>query len=324
MVQCGCVRTPRPCLLPRQPASREMLLSSGMSPQMIRTRLESGHLVRVRRGVFVAADAWPDDKAGQHLMRARAELVLNPAAVLSHRSAALVWGLPHPGLELWESRPPTVSEPTHSGAKSRSGSVVHHLALLPASHVTRDDAGYAVTTVARTAVDLAAGLDLPQALVLLDAAARDLCEAMGVRIRRADYLNPRLIQAAREVLIDAARARRSASLAPAIALTQPCRESAAESLSAGYFHLAGLPTPFLQYAIRTSHGTFYPDFYWREHRLIGECDGAVKYGDKAAIVYEKQREQVLQDEGNRFVRWMAIDTMLNPQVVVDRVTRALG
>jgi len=45
---------------------------------------------------------------------------------------------------------------------------------------------------------------------------------------------------------------------------------------------------------------------------------------KDAIVYEKEREQALRDEGNRFVRWMAIDSMLNPQVVVDRVTRALG
>lgn len=75
-----------------------MLLSSGLSPQMIRTRLDSGQLIRVRRGVFVAADAWPEDAAGQHVMRARAELVLYPAAVLSHRTAALVWGLPHPDL----------------------------------------------------------------------------------------------------------------------------------------------------------------------------------------------------------------------------------
>lgn len=301
-----------------------MLLSSGLSPQMIRTRLDSGQLMRVRRGVFVAADAWPKDAAGQHVMRARAELVLYPAAVLSHRTAALVWGLPHPDLVPWEAREPTVSEPTHGSAKSRSGAVIHHLASLPAGHVTRDDAGYAVTTVARTAVDLAAGLDLPHALVLLDAAARKVCEAMVGRIRRVDYLNLRLIRAAREVLIDAAKARRSASLALAIALTEPCRESPAESLSAGHFHLAGLPTPLFQHAIRTSHGTFFPDFYWRDQKLIGECDGAVKYGDKDAIVYEKEREQALRDEGNRFVRWMAIDSMLNPQVVVDRVTRALG
>jgi very-short-patch-repair endonuclease len=301
-----------------------MLLSSGMSPQMIRTRLESGHLVRVRRGVYLAAASWPDDDAGRHLMTARAELVLTPAAVLSHETAALVWGLPHPGLEPWESRPPSVSELTYSGAKSRSGSVVHHLAMLPVGHITRDGAGYAVTTPARTAVDLAAKLDLPQALVLLDAAARQVCDGMMVRIRRSDYANQRLIGAMKDVLVDAAHARRSASLATAIALTHPARESAAESLSAGHFHLAGLPTPLFQHMIRTPLGTFYPDFYWPEHRLIGECDGAVKYVDKNAMLYEKQREQALLDEGNRFVRWMAREVMVTPQIVVDRVARALG
>lgn len=257
-------------------------------------------------------------------MRARAELVLAPSAVLSHRTAALVWGLPHPGPEVWESRPPEVSEPTYSGTNSRAGSVVHHLALLPAKHLTRDAAGYAVTTPARTAVDLAATLELPQALVLLDAAARQACEAMAVQLRRADYGNPRLIRAAQDLLTDAAHARRSASLRLAVALAHPARESAAESLSAGYFHQAGLPTPLIQHPIRTRLGTFYPDFYWPEHRLIGECDGAVKYADKDAMVREKTREQVLLDEGNRFVRWMAREVMLTPQVVVGRVARALG
>ena len=42
------------------------------------------------------------------------------------------------------------------------------------------------------------------------------------------------------------------------------------------------------------------------------------------MVREKQREQVLLDEGNRFVRWMAREVMLTPHVVVDRVARALG
>jgi hypothetical protein len=295
-----------------------------MSPAMIRTRLRSGLLVRVRRGVFVAAGSWPDDEIGQHLVTARAELVLNPAAVMSHRTAALVWGLPHPGMERWEFRAPEVSEPTGSGAKSRPGTVAHHLAQLPSHHVTRDAAGYPVTTPARTAVDLSAKLELPQALVLLDAGARLVCDGLVARIKRSDYISPRLVEAARDVLVDAASARRSASLRSAIALSHPGRESVAESLSAGYFVLARLPAPLVQHPIRTPLGTFYPDFYWPEQRLIGECDGASKYVDQSAMVREKQREQVLLDEGNRFVRWMAREVMLTPTVVVERVARALG
>lgn len=301
-----------------------MLLSSGMTAQTLRTQLASGRLIRVRRGVFLAASEWPDDAAGQHVMRARAELVVCPDAVLSHRTAALVWGLPHPGLEAWEAGPPTVCEATYSAARSRSGPVVHRLAQLSPGHVTRDGAGYAVTSLARTAVDLAVGLDLPQALVLLDAAARQLCVSMLSSIRRADFLNPELIRAARACLEEATPARRRAAIMPAIALSEPCRESAPESLSAGYFHLAGLPTPLFQHPIRTPQGTYFPDFYWREQHLIGECDGAMKYEDKDAIVLEKRREQGLRDSGERFVRWMALDTMLAPAVVVARVARALG
>jgi very-short-patch-repair endonuclease len=95
-------------------------------------------------------------------------------------------------------------------------------------------------------------------------------------------------------------------------------------LSAGQFSLAGLPTPELQFPIRTSTGTYYPDFYWPEHHLIGECDGMVKYTDPAAQVAEKVREDSLRALGNRFVRWLGREVMATPGVVVGRVSRALG
>ncbi len=69
---------------------------------------------------------------------------------------------------------------------------------------------------------------------------------------------------------------------------------------------------------------YFPDFYWREQRLIGECDGAMKYDDRDAIVLEKRREQELGEQGERVVRWMALDAMLDPALVVGRVARALG
>ena len=61
-----------------------------------------------------------------------------------------------------------------------------------------------MTSPARTAVDLAADLALPEALVVLDAAARRICESLVPRVRRRDYANPRLAGAATALLIDAA------------------------------------------------------------------------------------------------------------------------
>ena len=236
----------------------------------------------------------------------------------------LWWALPHPGFSPWHESSPAVTLPAVGGAKSRRGPVVHHVGILPPSQVTRDDDGYAVTTVARTAIDLSAALPLPSSLVLLDTAGRLLVEQMLPRAKRQDYANPRLVQAARTLLSNAARFRRSATLGPRIALSNPCRESAAESLSAGHFYLAGLPTPEFQFPIRTSTGTYYPDFYWPEHRLIGECDGALKYADHAALVAEKVREDSLREVGNRFVRWLGREVMATPSIVVGRVSRGLG
>ena len=318
------MRSATPVPLPTRPATRAMLLQSGFSPQMIRTQLDSDQLVRLRRGVFLAASAWPDDEAGRHILRAYAEQTMYVHAVLSHHTAALVWGLPHPGLEEWYELKPAVTLPAAKGMKSRQGSVTHHLGSLPSHHVTTDSSGYSVTTVARTAIDLVLALPLPEALVVLDGAARKVVESMVVRARRAEHANPLLIAAARGALTEAAQARRSAMLRPRIALADPRRESAAESLSAGYFELAGLPRPLIQHPIRTPVGTFYPDFYWPEHRLIGECDGAVKYSRREDRVAEKVREDALRDLGNRFVRWIGRDIMLAPDQVVGRVARGLG
>ena len=79
-----------------------------------------------------------------------------------------------------------------------------------------------------------------------------------------------------------------------------------------------------QTPLRTPIGTLFPDCLWEDHRVIGECDGAVKYADgSAAFLAEKQREQVLRDLGYGMVRWLAKEIMARPEVVVARVARAL-
>jgi very-short-patch-repair endonuclease len=173
-------------------------------------------------------------------------------------------------------------------------------------------------------VDLAADLELPEALVLLDSAARLICASMVNEVRRRDYANPQLARLAVGLLEEAATTIRASRLRPALALVTPLRESAAESLSAGHLHLASIPTPQFQAEIRTPIGRVYPDFLWPDAMLIGECDGAVKYDNAHAYVLEKEREQVLRDLGYRFVRWLAKEIMLQPALVMDRIARALG
>jgi len=290
---------------------------------MIRTALSSGRLVRIRQGVYMDAALWPDDPREQHLQRAAAEVELVPSAVLSHESAAASWNLPSPEFRPWHEHPVSVTLP-RGGTRSRIGPAVHHIGLLPASQVTKDDGGRPVTSLARTAVDLAAGRSLPGGLVILDGAARLLCAGMVAMPRRSDHANPRIMKSVRDMFQQSSSTRRPSGLGSVISLTDPRRESAPESLSVGYFHLAGLPSPQCQTPLDSPLGRLYPDFYWPEAHLIGECDGAVKYADSTSYVQEKEREQALRDLGYSMVRWLAKEIMLTPHLVIDRVARALG
>lgn len=261
----------------------------GITDSMVRSRRRRGELIAVRDGVYLSATEWPADPAAQHLVRAHAELVANPNAVLSHQSAALVWDLPSPGFGAWHDSPVCVTLPA-SEWSAWTSRAVHRVAALPLTQVQRDAEGYPVTSPGRTAVDLAVTFDLPQALVLLDAAARLICQGMVPAIRRRDYANQRLVTAAIELFDEAAQTVHCARLRPMLPVVDPGRESAAESLSAGHFELAGIPRPRYQAELRTHRGTFFADALW-DDKLIGECDGAIKYSDAGAFVRERSESR---------------------------------
>ena len=298
-----------------------MLLATGVTRGMIAPQVAAGRLTVVRHGVYLSTDAWPDDPRARHLVLGHAEQAANPGAILSHQSAAVSWGLPSPTFQDWHEREVCVTLPPGGGHGSQHRSARHRVLTLAADDVARDAEGYEVTSIPRTATDLARGLPLPEALVILDGASRRLVERYVSRPRRSDYANPRLGRAAREQFTAACD---RPGMASAIGLADPRRESAAESLSAGHFLLAGLPVPDYQARLPTAHGTFYPDFFWPELRVIGEVDGAIKYQNAEAFVEEKRREQILRDLGYMVIRWLANEIMLTPWVVIDRVSRGLA
>jgi very-short-patch-repair endonuclease len=299
-----------------------LLAAGGVSDDMIRTQVAAGRLTRVRRGVFVATESLSDDRAERHLMLAHAIQVANPDAVLSHQSAGVVWGLSSPGFASWADAQPALTLPAGTGHRSReNGATVRVRSLNPAD-LTRDAAGYSVTSLARTAVDLATGSPLPDALVVLDDACRKLCAAMVGSPKRATFADSRLAAASRRLLVDAA-GRPLVPLMDAIAKAEPARESPAESLIAGHLYLSGLPMPEFQTPVKTQLGTYYPDLVWPDMMLIVECDGAVKYNDRRDLIAEKSREDALREAGYRVIRVLAKDVMLRPHWVIERIRRAL-
>ncbi|MFT4235948.1 MAG: hypothetical protein QM607_13265, partial [Microbacterium sp.] len=75
----------------------------------------------------------------------------------------------------------------------------------------------------------------------------------------------------------------------------------------------GFPMPQLQQEFRVRNGRVERvDFWWQLYRIIGECDGAIKYsgafGDPSQVIMdEKQREAVLRQASDGFARWVWAD-----------------
>src|SRR3712207_818946 len=82
---------------PQEPFLAREAPGLGLSPGRLPGLVRRGHLVRVERGVYAVSTAWQAQSPQQrHLGLVRAAVRLVPRAVVSHRSAALVHGLPTP------------------------------------------------------------------------------------------------------------------------------------------------------------------------------------------------------------------------------------
>lgn len=289
---------------------RERLLALGYDDNELRRLVRSGALVRVGRGSYARA-AGVADPAALVLARARAALRrLDEPAVLSHTTAATVLGLP-----TWGPSPARVQVTRDAASGGRRTALTHVRTAPLAPHEVTSVAGLAVTTAARTVVDVARLLGEESGVVTADAALRT-----GAASRQE--LEAALERARGWPGI--ARARR------AVRFADPLSESVGESRSRVAIARAGLAAPRLQRVVRTGAGVLVGrvDFLWEEHRTIGEFDGLVKYrrdlGDEDpgdVVTAEKLREDALRTEGYEVVRWVwsELDRF---QVVRGRLRRA--
>lgn len=175
--------------------------------------------------------------------------------------------------------------------------------------------GQPLTTMARTAVDLGRTFGPDAGIVAADWVLRQ-----GV--------TPEELQ---EVL-DAHRRRPGVRAARmAVTMASPLAESAAESVSRLRMWQVGLPRPMEQRAFLDSRGRLMArgDFTWEEQRLVGECDGRVKYDEpwkgrsSDAVAQQRLREDWLRERGWAIVRWMS-DDLDRPRIFHRRIATALA
>ncbi|HVU61395.1 MAG TPA: hypothetical protein VHD58_07050, partial [Mycobacteriales bacterium] len=244
-------------------AERSAASTLGISRRLLRSLVADDVLVRIRRGVLVGACVVArarTDPLLDHRIRLEAVLLVYDDCVASHESAAVVHGLPV--LDL----PQHVIATRVRGAWRGGADLRVRTAPLPESHLARVD-GCAVTSLARTAVDVARTSSLRAALVTGDIALRR-CGRAAVQAALDDS----------SAWADLGRARR------AIALFDGRSESPLESASRAIFVEHSLPAPELQVEFKPEPGLAYrADFFWRSARVIGEADGMGKYESPGAL-----------------------------------------
>lgn len=267
-------------------------------------RVRSGELLAIHRGVYVRAADWAEmDRDARYRARVKgAAAFAGNDVTFSHQSAAALWRLPMIGP--WPRQSHVVVDVADGG---RSNTMfVRHTVGIP-QEVERID-GLAVTSLARTVVDLARALSFGPAVTVADAALRRTFQPRNglpvTSIFREDLLRE----------LDPVPIRRGSAKARAVIdFADGAADRPGESISRVNIHLARLTMPQLQVELKGASGKVYTvDFWWPEFNKIGEFDGKAKYSDpeflrgrtpKQALYDEKVREDDLRAAGYGFSRW---------------------
>lgn len=269
-------------------------------------------------------------------------------ARLGAQSAAQVWGLPTYQVEAPDQ--PVLLVPRRSGLKPgvRRGIRVSLRDVDP-QHVVMGPGSMPMTDPLLTALHIAAGprLNLPGRLVVLHGGlrrhwewleegdarmtSRALASAMSdIRVRTA--LLEEMAEVAAGADIDGCGGTRGpgpaaasawARLELAMRIADPRIETALESLSWAQFHAWGLDMPVPQVCLKGASGALWRVDFLFEGRVIGECDGAVKFHAGHTAWQEKRRQSDLEAEGYAFVRWTWEELLRHPEAVLARITLAL-
>jgi predicted transcriptional regulator of viral defense system len=284
------------------------LRAKGLSDGRIRSLIRREVLSPVGRGVYVRgalADELKGSRAGEQALRVAAVLAVGPqGAAASHQSAAIIHGL-----DLLGRQAPgvAVTRPQGTSPKTRAGVRVH-LAALPTGHVTMCG-GVAVTSVARTVVDLARTSSFRSGVVVADCALRKELTT------KAEL---------RAVLADCARWPGLARARQVVAFSDALAESVLESISRVVFREQGIPPPELQEWVGGDDEGLVgrADFLWRRYGTIGEADGAVKYADPQRAIAQLRRDALLRGAGFEVVHFTWDDIVRTPAHVAASLRKA--
>jgi len=239
--------------------TRAELVLVGVSKSAISDRVYAGRLHRIHRGVYAVGHRNLSNE-GKWMA---AVLACGESAVLSHTSAAELWGIRRPRRpsEPDKSAAIHITVPIASGRRRRRGFTLHRSSTLIAGHCTRRN-GIPVTNPGRTLADLRPLLSPAQ---------------LAAAIREAEFLGlPR------------------AGVRP----PDPVR-SELEQLFLALCRRQRLPRPGVNVRI----DRYEVDFIWADARLIVEVDGWESHRSRSAFEEDRARDARLSVLGYRVLRF---------------------
>jgi very-short-patch-repair endonuclease len=273
--------------------SRDQLLEARIDRRAIDRRIKNGRLIPAHSGVYVVghnAEVELGDETA-------ALLACGPTAMLSHHSAATLWGL-RPGT----ARPIHVTVPRGDHGVRPQGVIVHRT-ILPTQPDLHLD--LPVTSPARTMLDIAAGLPDRDVEYILEEGLRkpllsetDVAEVVARAGRHPGARTLRRVLATRTGTLTESKAQRR--------LLELIRE-------------AGLPwpkteRPLLGYRV---------DLVWPELRLVVEVDGYQVHGTRGAFEHDRRRDARLQSAGFVVIRFTARQIEYEPVAVIAQLAQAI-
>lgn len=267
----------------------------GYSHKAVRLAVASGRLHRLHRGVYAVGHT----NLSLHGRCLAGVLTSGSQALLSHYSAGWLLGLVG-------TRPVPVHVTTPVPRKRRGAVRIHHSRTLTDEDRALEQ-GIPVTSVARTALDLAA--------VVRFRTLRRL-------IRRSEELEVFDLADFRSVLARNRGHRGATSLERALAIYEPPRltRSELERELLALLEQAGLPRPGTAFVV----AGYELDIYWPELRFGVEVDVYATHGGHESFEEDRRRDEDLKLAGVELTRVTGRRFECEPEQVMNRVARLLG
>lgn len=255
---------------------RAQLVDLGVGRRAIARRLRAGRLHQLHPGVYAV---------GHRVLSRRgrwmaAVLFCGPGAVLSHRSAAALWGFRNYSGAIHVTSP----------CKSRSQGAIHrHWARLRPDEVTEHE-GIPVTTVPRTNLDLA---------------AESTPEAVESCLRQCEFLRLYDALSLWDLMERYPRRRGNPAIRAALARLGEAPGEVQEGLEERFLAFLDahrLPRPHLNAWLEAQGHRYKVDCLWPEAMLIAELDSWEAHGTRSAFQTDKSRDRRLMLAGYRTTR----------------------